>query len=49
MAAMEAIKVLSGVGEPLTGRLLVADLRDMSFRTLKIQRNLHCLVCRDHQ
>jgi molybdopterin/thiamine biosynthesis adenylyltransferase len=49
LAAMEAIKVLSGVGEPLLGRLLVADLRDMSFRTVKLQRNLHCLVCRDAQ
>lgn len=48
LAAMEAIKVLTGLGEPLLGRLLVADLRDMSFRTVRLQRNLHCLVCRDH-
>ena len=47
LAAMEAIKVLTGLGEPLLGRLLVADLRDMSFRTVRLQRNLHCLVCRD--
>src|SRR5579859_4251529 len=47
LAAMEAIKVLSGLGEPLLGRLLVADLRDMSFRTVRLQRNLHCLVCRE--
>jgi molybdopterin/thiamine biosynthesis adenylyltransferase len=45
MAAMEAIKVLSGLGEPLAGRLLVADLRDMSFRTVRLQRNPQCLVC----
>jgi molybdopterin/thiamine biosynthesis adenylyltransferase len=49
LAAMEAIKVLSGLGEPLVGRLLMADLRDMSFRTVKLKRNLHCLVCRDRQ
>jgi molybdopterin/thiamine biosynthesis adenylyltransferase len=49
LAAMEAIKVLSGLGQPLVGRLLVADLRDMSFRTMKIQRNLHCLVCREEK
>ena len=49
MAAMEAIKVLSGLGEPRVGRLLTADLRDMTFRTLRLQRNVHCLVCRDHQ
>ena len=48
MAAMEAIKVLSGIGEPLLGRLLVADLRDMTFRTVRLQRNPQCLVCRDH-
>jgi molybdopterin/thiamine biosynthesis adenylyltransferase len=47
LAAMEAIKVLSGLGEPLLGRLLVADLRDMSFRTVRLKKNLHCLVCRD--
>ena len=47
LAAMEAIKVLSGLGEPLLERLLVADLRDMSFRTVRLQRNIHCLVCRE--
>jgi len=47
LAAMEAIKVLSGLGEPLLGRLLVADLRDMSFRTMRIKRNIHCQVCRE--
>jgi len=46
LAAMEAIKVLSGLGTPLLGRMLVADLRDMSFRRIRLQRNLHCLVCR---
>lgn len=47
LAAMEAIKVVTGLGEPLLGRLLIADLRDMSFRTVRLHRNLHCLVCRD--
>src|SRR6185503_11356655 len=47
LAAMEAIKVLSGLGEPLLNRLLIADLRDMSFRTVRLQKNLHCLVCRE--
>lgn len=45
LAAMEAIKVLAGVGEPLLGRMLVANLRDMSFRTVKLQRNPNCSVC----
>lgn len=45
MAAMEAIKLIAGFGEPLLGRMLRFDLRDMSFRTLKITRNQNCPVC----
>jgi molybdopterin-synthase adenylyltransferase len=45
MAAMEVIKVLAGFGKPLTGRLLVCHLRDMSFRTLQIARDPQCPVC----
>lgn len=45
LAAMEAIKVLGGFGEPLAGRLLIANLRDMSFRTVRISRNPKCVVC----
>lgn len=45
MAAMEAIKVLSGVGEPLAGRLLRFDLRRMDFRTYNIRRDPDCPVC----
>lgn len=44
-AAMEAIKVLAGLGEPLLGRLLLCDLRSMSFQTMPIQRRTGCLVC----
>ena len=36
LGAMEAIKVISGVGEPLAGELLTFDLRRMSFRKLKL-------------
>jgi len=45
MAAMEAIKVLTGLGTPLTNRLLSYDLRRMQFRTLKIARRPDCAVC----
>ncbi len=45
LAAMEAIKVLAGLGEPLAGQLLTMDLRDMTFRKRKIQRNPTCQVC----
>src|SRR5690606_28342124 len=46
--AIEAIKLLAGIGEPLVGRLLIIDTLDMSFRTLKVQRDSSCPVCGDH-
>jgi molybdopterin/thiamine biosynthesis adenylyltransferase len=45
MAAMEAIKVITGNGEPLAGKLLTYDLRDMRFLTIDIQRRPDCPVC----
>ena len=45
LGAMEAIKLITGVGEPLADRLLTFDLRDGRFRTLKIARRPDCRVC----
>jgi molybdopterin/thiamine biosynthesis adenylyltransferase len=45
LAAMEAIKVLAGLGEPLAGRLLVFDLRRQVFRTLTVRRRPDCGIC----
>ena len=45
MGAMEAIKVIAGFGEPLAGRIAVADLRDMKFREFKISRRKNCEIC----
>lgn len=45
LGAMEAIKVLAGLGEPLLGKLLVCDLRDMTFRRVGITRDPRCPVC----
>lgn len=45
LAAMEVIKLIAGVGEPLTGRLLTFDLRDMSFRAVPIARQPDCAIC----
>jgi molybdopterin/thiamine biosynthesis adenylyltransferase len=45
LAAMEAIKVLAGFGEPLYGRLLMLDLRDMSFSSRRLAINAECAVC----
>lgn len=43
--AVETVKVLLGVGEPLSGRLLLFDAARMDWRTLKIPRNPACPVC----
>lgn len=45
MAAMEAIKVLARLGEPLVSRMLLMDLRGMGFRTVRIHRDRSCPVC----
>ncbi len=43
--AVEAVKVLLGVGEPLVGRLLLLDAARMDWRTLKIQKDPACPAC----
>lgn len=45
LGAMEAIKVLAGIGEPLVGKLLVCDLATMAFRRIEVNRNDACPVC----
>jgi molybdopterin/thiamine biosynthesis adenylyltransferase len=45
LGAMEAIKVLSNLGETLEGRLVTMDLRDMSFAEVQTERNQQCPVC----
>ncbi|WP_421956342.1 HesA/MoeB/ThiF family protein [Polaromonas sp.] len=43
--AAEALKLLCGVGEPLTGRLLMLDGRSMSWSEISMSRNAACGVC----
>jgi len=45
LAAMEAIKLIAGLGQPLAGKLLTIDLREMSFRTIVIARRPDCPAC----
>lgn len=45
LAAMEVIKLIAGIGEPLTGRLLTFDLQNMTFRTVPIARQSDCTIC----
>src|ERR1700761_6097075 len=47
--ATEVIKLILGVGEPLTGRLLLVDSLNMSFRTLKLRKNPACPACGTHE
>ena len=41
----EAIKLLTGVGESLLGRLMVYDALEMSYRTVKVRKDPGCAVC----
>jgi molybdopterin-synthase adenylyltransferase len=45
LQAMEALKVISGYGEPLRGRLLMLDLRSMDIRMLALSRREDCPAC----
>jgi molybdopterin-synthase adenylyltransferase len=45
LAAMEAIKLLAGFGEPLLGVMLACDLRSMTFRRFRVRRDPHCSDC----
>jgi sulfur-carrier protein adenylyltransferase/sulfurtransferase len=43
--ATEALKVLLGIGSPLTGKLLLYNALDMSFDFVKLKKNPNCRVC----
>jgi adenylyltransferase/sulfurtransferase len=45
--AMEVIKLLLGLGEPLVGKLLIYDAMDESFDTVTIGRDPDCPACAD--
>ncbi len=45
--ALEAIKVILGLGDPLRGRLLAYDALEQSFRTFKVRRDPTCPACSD--
>ena len=41
----EAIKLLTGIGEPLVGRLMIYDALEMSYRSLNIKKDPDCPIC----
>jgi adenylyltransferase/sulfurtransferase len=43
--ALEAIKLIVGIGEPLIGRLLLFDARKLQFRELRLEKDPDCPVC----
>jgi adenylyltransferase/sulfurtransferase len=45
LQATEAIKLLTGIGQPLTGRLLHVDALSMKFREFQLRRDPDCRVC----
>jgi molybdopterin/thiamine biosynthesis adenylyltransferase len=54
LQAIEVVKLLTGVGEPLVGRILVYDAADATFTELRRERDPRCPVCapsrsRDHE
>lgn len=48
LQAVEALKVLLGKGELLTGRLLLFDALKMKFRELRLRKNPECPLCGDN-
>jgi len=46
--AVEAIKLLLDLGDPLVGRLLAYDALDETFRTFKVRRDPECPACGEH-
>jgi molybdopterin-synthase adenylyltransferase len=48
MEAAETVKLITGVGEPLAGKLLVGDLSINYWETVEVGRNHRCPVCGEH-
>jgi adenylyltransferase/sulfurtransferase len=46
MQAMETIKVLTGMGSPLKGKLMVCDFNDMYFTTVDTSKAANCPACK---
>jgi sulfur-carrier protein adenylyltransferase/sulfurtransferase len=48
LEAVEAVKMLLGIGEPLVGRILAYDALEEEFRQFKVRRDPNCPACGDH-
>jgi adenylyltransferase/sulfurtransferase len=44
----EAIKLLTGIGEPILGRLMIYDALEMEYRKIKVRKDPNCAICGDN-
>ena len=44
----EAIKLLTGIGEPLVGKLMIYDALELEWRKLKVRKDPNCALCGDN-
>ncbi len=48
LQATETLKLILGIGEPLTGKLMLYDALEMNFITVQLRKNPACKVCGEH-
>ncbi len=48
LQATEALKIILGIGESMSGKLMLYDALDASFDYVKLEKNPDCKVCSDH-
>lgn len=48
LQAAEALKLLMNLGQPLTGRLLMLDAKNMVWSEIRMPRHVDCPVCGSH-
>jgi adenylyltransferase/sulfurtransferase len=41
----EAIKLLTGIGDPLVGQLMIYDALEMEYRKLRVRKDPNCALC----
>ncbi len=46
--ATETVKLITGIGDPLIGRLMLYDALEMKFRELKLRKDPACPICGTH-
>jgi molybdopterin/thiamine biosynthesis adenylyltransferase/rhodanese-related sulfurtransferase len=44
----EAIKLITGIGEPLLGKLMIYDALEMEYRKLSVRKDPNCAICGDN-